>query len=154
MTLRQYISGWVERLSLRRPEFNGLPACPYAGKAKISACTVDDWLGLDALLDVIYLDAWHVLVIKVIDPTSVHVVLEARKKALSDVDIVALVSDPRNPVHIAGYQTTQTEHFLVIMQRQQELKNASAHIAGRGYYLNWPPDLCTHYAHIYSQIPG
>ena len=102
MTLRQYIAQWVERLSMPRPEFNEMPPCPYAQRATLAVCTIDDVNDLSALLEVISLKPLHVMVIRLVDPTDVYRVLSAHRESLASRDIVALDSDPQHPIEHKG----------------------------------------------------
>jgi hypothetical protein len=140
--LRRFISQWIGRLSEPNPAFNNLPACPHAAKALYACCTISDATELAHLLRCVRLDPWRVLLILIDFPLEEDVrnVLDLQRSLLESRDLLALVSDSRHPMKIAGYQTTQTAYYFVIVQRKSEIETASKVLKEKGYYKNWSPE--------------
>ena len=137
MILREYVYGWIRKLSEHRSEFGGMAACPHAGQAVFAICQVQDAPELEKLLPMITLRPYHVLIIEVVDPTCASVALSSTRGTLAKTGLLALPSDPANPTIIAGFRTTQLDHYLVIVQRKEELERASVQMKSKGYYQNW-----------------
>lgn len=140
--LRRFIKQWVDRLSQLNPAFNGLPACPHAAKAMYACCVVSDATELAHLLRCIRLDPWRVLLILVDFPEEKEIaqILEVHKPLLATRDLLAMVSNPKHPMVVGGYRTTQDTYFFVIIQRKTEIEEASKRLRAAGYYRNWSPD--------------
>jgi hypothetical protein len=140
--LRRFVTQWVKRLSEPNPAFSGLPACPHAVRALVAICTVSDATELSHILRCIRLDPRRVLLILVDfpDEAEIRAVLDTHRPILSARDLIALVSDSKNPMKIGGYQTTQTAYYFVIVQRKSEIEIASRRLRSAGYYRNWTPE--------------
>lgn len=60
-------------------------------------------------------------------------------EALSRRDLVALISDARDPMIIDGYRTTQTDGLFLIIQGKSELETARRQLCKTQYYRSWTP---------------
>jgi hypothetical protein len=140
MSIRTYIKDWIKFLTIPRKEFNGMSTCPHAAQAVYAICTVEDGRDLEVLLPMINLIPYHVLIIEVLDPVLAHLALQSTREVLARHGLLALPSNPANPTIIAGFRTTQLEHYLVIVQRKDELERASRQMKQKGYYHNWTPE--------------
>jgi hypothetical protein len=138
--LKRYLRWWIGLLSEPRSEFGGNSACPFAARAKLVTCSVEDSQDLAGILSLVEaLPRWHVLVIEVTNPQGSRDVLRRLKGDLAARDLLALPSDPDRPMTVSGFRTTQHSHFLVIVQRRKELFRASEEARARGYYEHWTP---------------
>jgi hypothetical protein len=135
VTLREYVQNWIGRLSQPRPEFGGLRPCPYAQTAKLICLSVEhlkDALSLAMLLRGI--PERTVVIIELPRAGGRPRDMRDLKRALAVRNIVPLLSDPDRPVSVAGFQTSQSERLLLLLQRKDELEKLSAQLDKTAYY--------------------
>lgn len=136
--LRRWMENWIKALSVPRAEFGGLAACPFSGRATFCVVSVSDHIELAKFLQFVQLsEVNHVLCIIVDFPQGVREVMKVQKSLLAERNITGMISDPKHPMNISGFQTTQKDYFMIILQRRDELLKASARLRRAGYYDRW-----------------
>jgi len=137
-SLVQDIKSWIKRLSEPRPEFNGLPACPFSEMAKFHAVSEESIDRLEKRL-LAYSSKKLLLIVNLPLGLANEVQAEVRRInwRLNEKGFIALVSDPRKPIVIRGFRTTQHDRLFVILQPLKELNEGAEKIRKHGYYDNW-----------------
>lgn len=144
------IQNWiVERLSVSLPNFNNMPACPFAKQAlvdqKIKIVSVTEHNSIAETLKQ-YASAWpaniEVLVIgcdpKLITPEELSDVVETSNATfLKDNGLLALEDHPEEPEYAAGYHVNEGNWALVLLQSKEKIVSARKILDRRGYYKNW-----------------
>lgn len=139
--LRDHMDAWARELKIRRSEFGNMPTCPCAAKTDLVLCAVEDAWELDKLLPRLSsIEPNQLMVIHVLEAKDAREVLSAHAADLASRNMLALPSDPDNPVYIAGVRTTQHKYYLVLIQNKLELERVSESIRHTGYYDNWSPE--------------
>lgn len=144
------IRDWiVERLSVSLPNFNNMPACPFAKQAlidqKIKIVSVLDKQEFVNIMEQ-HATAWpaniEVLVIGC-DPTLItsdelsDVVETSNATFLKDHGLLALEDHPDEPEYAAGYHVNEGNWALVLLQSKEKIVSARKILDRRGYYKNW-----------------
>lgn len=141
------IQKWIlERLSVDLPEFNNMPACPFAKQAlidkkiKIVKCK-------DFTESMLYeTDPWpeniEVIVFGIdpasISPTELTEVTEvANSTFLGERGLIGLEDHPDSLENVAGYNVNEGNWALILVQSLTKVKNARKILEKRGYYKNW-----------------
>jgi hypothetical protein len=129
-----FLQDWVDYLSEPRPETGGMPPCPFAQRAKITHAKADSQGALNYILNnIISVSPQAVLVIEI--PQAVYLAAWANRHPRRDW--IALESDPLRPVVIQGFQTTQREAKLILVQNASELLSYRQLLQSQGYFDNW-----------------
>lgn len=137
------ITNWVDNvLSKKYPEFNNLPACPFARRAiedkkvKIKfppVCVSEDLELLKEIEVVIYVfDKYF------IDGLKLSELAEQINKNYPC--IVALEDHPDDIEQIGNVVLNQREYALLLIQRRDKLQEARKNLKKMGYYNNWSKD--------------
>lgn len=144
------IRDWiVERLSISLPNFNNMPACPFAKQAltdqKVKIASVSNSNGFVETMKQ-YANAWpeniEVLVLgcdpKLITSEELSNIVEgANMTFLKDMGLLALEDHPNNLEYAAGYHVNEGNWALVLLQSKEKIVSARKILERRGYYKNW-----------------
>lgn len=144
------IRDWiVERLSVSLPNFNNLPACPFAKQAltdqKIKIVSVSNNNEFVEIMNQ-YATVWpkniEVLIIGCVPELITSkdlssIVEDANMTFLQDNGLLALEDHPDDPEYAAGYYVNQGNWALVLLQSKEKIVSARKILESRGYYKNW-----------------
>ena len=150
LTMESNIQHWiVERLSVSLPNFNNMPACPFAKQAlldqKVKIVSVSNKNEFAEIMRQ-YATNWpeniEVLVLGC-DPKLIasnelsDVVEDANMTFLKDNGLLALEDHPSDPEYAAGYHVNEGNWALVLLQSKEKIVSARKILERRGYYKNW-----------------
>lgn len=147
LTMESDIKKWIlERLSINLPEFNNMPACPFAKQAlldkkvKIIECSnLTDSMLYET-------EPWpkniEVIVFGInpnrITSTKLTEITEiANNTFLRNRGLIGLEDYPTSIESIAGYNVNEGNWALILVQSLDKLKIARKILEKRGYYKNW-----------------
>lgn len=147
LTMESDIKKWIlERLSINLPEFNNMPACPFAKQAlldekvKIIECSnlTDSMLYETELwpknIEVIVfgINPNRITSTKLTEITEI-----ANNTFLRNRGLIGLEDYPTSIESIAGYNVNEGNWALILVQSLDKLKIARKILEKRGYYKNW-----------------
>jgi len=143
MTEEEIVTWVIQTLSVKRTEFGGLPACPFALKAlseqkvvavepPIDMIAVQNWLQNDQEVIIYWFDP---------DIVSEHeLTLMCDKVNLCYPDLVALEDHPHHIENVAGYNLNQGQWALILIQHRKKLELARERLKQTDYYKHWDPE--------------
>jgi glutaredoxin-related protein len=144
------IRAWiVERLSVSLPNFNNMPACPFAKQALTDQkVKITNVLNNTEFVETMkqYANAWpgnvEVLVLgcdpKLITSEELSTLVEdANMTFLKDNGLLALEDHPSDLEYAAGYHVNEGNWALVLLQSKEKIVSARKILERRGYYKNW-----------------
>lgn len=150
LTMESDIRSWItERLSVSLPNFNNMPACPFAKQAladqKVKIASVSN---SDEFVETMkqYAGAWpeniEVLVLgcdpKLITSEELSSLVETSNATfLKHNELLALEDHPSDPEYAAGYHVNEGNWALVLLQSKEKIVSARKILERRGYYKNW-----------------
>ena len=150
LTMESNIQDWiVERLSVSLPNFNNMPACPFAKQAlldqKVKIVNVSNNNEFVETMKQ-YATAWpHNIEVLVLgcSPELItseelsNIVEDANTTFLKDNGLLALEDHPTDPEYAAGYHVNEGNWALVLLQSKEKIVSARKILERRGYYKNW-----------------
>jgi hypothetical protein len=125
--MNEKISKWIEYISIKRPEINGFPICPFASKAKYEVITSTFIKGLKAGIELI----------KNTDTQIVIVDIEENYlfRSMND-DLVCFYDHPDDNNEINGVRTN-SEMTLLLIQKLSDVNEANEILKNTKYYDTW-----------------
>jgi hypothetical protein len=146
---KEYLTKWVEEvLSVPHELLNGLPVCPFARQALIEN-KVEFFRTSDYVKDIAdKLDNWndsiHALVFVCdddVDPKQFVADVKKLNLKYLDENLVLLEDHTKIDEPFHGIKFNNGKFNIVIAQRLKSINEASAHLARKGYYINWSDDM-------------
>jgi len=146
--VKKDIEQWViDFLEVPHESLGGLPACPYARRARLDR-TYDVRLGNDLYTDLVSLSSmngWQVIIFAY-DPSTYEsdlfsrLVNDANMNFLLNQDLICLEDHPKEREIVNGLCMNQGTYALAMVQSLSELNEKASSIAKTGFYDNWPED--------------
>lgn len=154
------IGGWIiSRLSINLPEFNNLPACPFAKQAWVEGRVVTHHLQVGnssiSMKDYFYSELenfsnlWpkekEVIVLGT-EPENIsseelsEVTKKCNKSFLAERGFLALEDHPSDIEMVDNYILNQGTWALILLQPLEKIQTARRILAKKGYYKNWDTD--------------
>lgn len=134
------ITKWIRStLSVEYPEFNGMRACPFAGKALDDRKIIIKTSKLRPDIDLELLKHKEV-VIYVFEPetvTSDELYNMAQSVNSQYPDLVALEDHPDDLERVGSVVLNQGKYALLLIQHRDKLEQARKFLESKGYYENW-----------------
>ena len=150
LTMESDIKNWIlERLSVDRPEFNNMPACPFAKQAlldeKIKFVECNDINSAMLQETETWPEGVEVIVfgidpIKVTTAALTEITESANNTFLGERGLIGLEDHPDAIEDVAGYVVNEGNWALVLVQSLSKVVNARKILERRGYYKNWDPE--------------
>ncbi len=133
------IKRWIDRLSEPRREFGDIPPCPYAKGCRWAVYRTNSfWYGIQEGFRMFSSECFDVLIYACKIDTLSSDDASSIAHDYGDIGITVLVSDPRRPTIVFGYQTTQDQELLFIFQWTNDLYKARSILDALGYYRGLP----------------
>lgn len=133
------VEKWIKYISIKRPEINGFPICPFAKKAKYEVIESTFYAGLKSSLDIIHNTDTQVVVIVLDEEYTVkqlESLCEQYNKNLMAEDIVIFFDHPEDINEINGIKTN-SGMTLILVQRLSDLNEANEILKNTKYYDTW-----------------
>ena len=139
----QELQEWIlNKLSVNRPEFAGMPACPFALKAFTDKQVQLEKPPVD-MISVCELLEHNEVVVYWFDPSiysANELTVMCKNINSSYPHIVALEDHPAEPEQVAGVTLNQGTWALILIQHKHKLDTARKKLKQSGYYDLWDPD--------------
>jgi hypothetical protein len=140
LNYKDKIEKWIDYISIKRPEINVFPICPFASKAKYEIIESTFYAGLKSSLDIIHNTDTQVVVI-VLDDEEYNVqqlesLCEQYNENLMPEDVVILFDHPQSINEINGIKTN-SDMTLILVQRLSDLNEANEILKNTKYYDTW-----------------
>ena len=133
------IEKWIQYISIKRPEINGFPICPFASRAKYEVIGSTFYAGLKSSLDILHNTDTQVVVIVLDEEYTVEQLKSLcgqYNKNLMSEDIVILFDHPEDINEINGIKTN-SGMTLILVQRLSDLNEANEILKNTKYYDTW-----------------
>jgi hypothetical protein len=139
--MNEKISKWIEYISIKRPEINGFPICPFANKAKYEVITSTFIRGLKTGVELIRNTDTQIVIVDIEE----HYTKEGLSllcnhynnifRSMND-DLICLYDHPDDNNEINGIRTN-SEMTLLLIQRLSDLNEANKILKNTKYYDTW-----------------
>lgn len=140
MQVKDKITQWIDYISIKRPEINGFPICPFASRAKYEIIESTFYAGLKSSLDIIHNTDTQVVVIVLDDEEytvqQLESLCEQYNKNLMSEDIVIFFDHPQDINEINGIKTN-SGMTLILVQRLSDVNEANEILKNTKYYDTW-----------------
>ena len=139
MQVKDRITQWIKYISIKRPEINGFPICPFAKKATYEVIESTFYAGLKSSLDIIHNTETQVVVIVLDEDYTVkqlESLCEQYNENLMPEDVVIFFDHPEDINEINRIKTN-SGMTLILVQRLSDVNEANEILKNTKYYDTW-----------------
>jgi len=139
--MNEKISKWIEYISIKRPEINGFPICPFASKAKYEVITSTFIKGLKAGIEIIRNTDTQIVIVDIEEhytKEGLSLLCDHYNELFCSMndDLICFYDHPDDNNEINGIRTN-SEMSLLLIQRLSDVNEANEILKNTKYYDTW-----------------